>query len=124
MRRSTIQKIPKGKFKSRAKGMNSEARKKGAPGRVNQYDLEQIVEDFGEVCFYCKVAISFFNSANDNPDHKWKGMAKPGTFDHVVPLSKLGSNEPFNIVPACTRCNNKKGDREIDYLIDYSPNWE
>jgi len=30
------------------------------------------------------------------------------TMDHVVPLSKGGAHEPFNVVPACTSCNCRK----------------
>ncbi len=30
------------------------------------------------------------------------------TMDHVIPLSRGGTSERFNIVPACKECNNKK----------------
>jgi 5-methylcytosine-specific restriction protein A len=30
------------------------------------------------------------------------------TMDHVIPLSRGGVSERFNIVPACKNCNNKK----------------
>jgi 5-methylcytosine-specific restriction enzyme A len=30
------------------------------------------------------------------------------TMDHVIPLSRGGVSERFNIVPACKECNNKK----------------
>jgi 5-methylcytosine-specific restriction enzyme A len=30
------------------------------------------------------------------------------TMDHVIPLSRGGTSERFNIVPACKDCNNKK----------------
>lgn len=31
------------------------------------------------------------------------------TIDHVVPLSRGGSNDIANLVPACEGCNRKKG---------------
>ncbi len=30
------------------------------------------------------------------------------TMDHIIPLSRGGSSERMNIVPACKECNNKK----------------
>ncbi|TAL39171.1 MAG: HNH endonuclease [Spirochaetes bacterium] len=30
------------------------------------------------------------------------------TMDHIIPLSRGGTSERFNIVPACKDCNNKK----------------
>ncbi len=30
------------------------------------------------------------------------------TMDHLIPLSRGGSSERFNIVPACKECNNSK----------------
>ncbi len=30
------------------------------------------------------------------------------TMDHKIPLSKGGTSEKFNLVPACKSCNNKK----------------
>jgi 5-methylcytosine-specific restriction enzyme A len=30
------------------------------------------------------------------------------TMDHLIPLSRGGRSERFNIVPACKECNNKK----------------
>jgi len=28
--------------------------------------------------------------------------------DHIIPLSRGGTSERFNIVPACKECNNRK----------------
>lgn len=33
------------------------------------------------------------------------------TVDHVVPLSKGGRHEWTNVVTACSKCNNRKGDK-------------
>lgn len=38
----------------------------------------------------------------------------PLTIDHIVPKSKGGDDTWENLVAACVRCNNKKGDRSPD----------
>jgi 5-methylcytosine-specific restriction endonuclease McrA len=35
------------------------------------------------------------------------------TLDHVIPRSKNGNNDWYNVVTACTSCNNKKGNRTL-----------
>jgi len=39
------------------------------------------------------------------------------TMDHKIPLSRGGTSDRFNIVPACKECNNKK-----KYLLPWE--WE
>lgn len=41
--------------------------------------------------------------------------SKKLTMDHVVPLSRGGSNNIDNIQPLCLLCNMKKGTKTIDY---------
>jgi len=38
------------------------------------------------------------------------------TIDHVIPLSKGGTNWPANLRPACSNCNTRKGAKTLDAL--------
>ncbi|MBD0373778.1 MAG: HNH endonuclease [Pyrinomonadaceae bacterium] len=40
-----------------------------------------------------------------------KRAASELTLDHIFPRSRGGDNSPVNIVTACLRCNNRKGNR-------------
>jgi 5-methylcytosine-specific restriction endonuclease McrA len=46
------------------------------------------------------------------------GRVSELTADHVVPLSKGGTNSVSNIQPLCRPCNNAKYTQEIDYRFD------
>jgi len=52
------------------------------------------------VCWYCGKAIQ------DHPD-EWH-------IEHVQPQRSGGSDEIWNLVPACARCNTSKGGRDIE----------
>lgn len=43
-----------------------------------------------------------------------KGKASELTLDHILPRSRGGDNSPINVVTACLKCNNRKGDRTPD----------
>jgi len=47
----------------------------------------------GMRCYYCYTPLTLADA----------------TKDHLTPISRLGSDEISNIVPACIRCNDKKG---------------
>jgi 5-methylcytosine-specific restriction endonuclease McrA len=40
------------------------------------------------------------------------------TIDHIVPLSRGGTNDTSNLQPLCKSCNSGKGERIIDYRPD------
>ena len=64
----------------------------------------KIVEQHGR-CYYCNDPFGSF--AED----------KLPTKDHVVPRGKGGANSWHNIVIACLRCNNQKGDLSLDDFL-------
>lgn len=47
------------------------------------------------------------------------GESRPLTVDHVIPLSRGGSNTIENLQPLCLSCNDRKGSRTIDYRTVY-----
>lgn len=50
-------------------------------------------------------------------DPECRYCGEPATeIDHIVPISKGGTGELSNLVPACRSCNASKGDRELDGL--------
>lgn len=67
------------------------ARKQGAEGAYTLEDVQKQLIVQRELCWWC--------------GEKIKGKYHP---DHLIPLSRGGSNYPNNIVVACVSCNLKK----------------
>jgi 5-methylcytosine-specific restriction endonuclease McrA len=67
--------------------------------------------DGGMRCHYCSIPLirGFKNNLEAIESLKKNGFGL-ATVDHIVPLSKGGSNEPWNMVLACLDCNEAKGD--------------
>lgn len=76
----------------------------GVPGRPRKSDWDQlrqlVIEEKGAACLYCGA----------------EGIELE--IDHVVPVTKGGSNHMANLVPACKACNSSKGAR---HLHDWRP---
>jgi 5-methylcytosine-specific restriction endonuclease McrA len=67
-------------------------REKGAGGKVTKKDADNLFEKHNKICYYCKVN-------------------KATSIDHIIPISRGGSNDINNLVPACISCNSKKGNK-------------
>ena len=67
----------------------------GAPGRVTVSEFWKKCDTLLWTCHYCGCVLD----------------RTTATMDHVVPLSKGGTNFLDNILPACRSCNSKKGAR-------------
>lgn len=65
-------------------------RKKGNGGSHTLEEWKLKCEEFNNLCAYCGLS------------------GKPLTRDHVIPLSKGGSDNISNIMPACRSCNSRK----------------
>jgi len=73
----------------RTLGANHRARSLGAAGSHTAAEWTEKVALLGGVCFYC-------------------GETGPLAREHKVPLSRGGSHDISNIVPACRSCNSRK----------------
>ena len=73
-----------------------------AAGTFTDFDVAAIRKKLGDCCFYCGISL--------------KGG---GEKDHIVPLSKGGSNWPSNITLACLRCNRDKYDKSVPEFIKW-----
>lgn len=67
-----------------------------SPGSFTEEEWESLCEQYDNRCVSC-------------------GKRKPLHQDHVVPLSKGGTNYIDNIQPLCKSCNSKKGTKDTDY---------
>jgi 5-methylcytosine-specific restriction endonuclease McrA len=75
------------------------ARKKAAEGTFTEAEWEALKRKYHYKCLCC---------GKGEPEIRLEP-------DHVVPLSKGGSNWISNIQPLCKRCNDRKKTQEIDY---------
>ena len=67
------------------------AREKGAEGSHTRVEWENKLSEYRDLCAYCK-------------KEAWSDR------DHIIPLSKGGTDSIDNIVPACITCNRSKSD--------------
>ncbi len=71
-----------------ATSYNKKAQRLGVPGVITAVDLVRKPMK----CNYCGIGLE----------------VGQGTFDHVIPFDKGGTNENINIVRSCLTCNRKK----------------
>lgn len=64
-----------------------------------------VVQRDGMKCTYCEADLNEETAA----------------FDHVIPHSNGGSDEPGNLVVACHPCNNRKSDSSVEEFLEGNP---
>lgn len=90
----------KTKLSDAAKRQNRRARERAAGGRIKKKDLKALWQRQGHICALCN-----------------QFMEKP-SIDHIVPLSKGGTNDLSNLQLACLVCNLRKGAKVVDRLVE------
>ncbi|MCI0562931.1 MAG: HNH endonuclease [Nitrososphaera sp.] len=74
-----------------------------APGIVTEKMLTTIYENQNHLCHYCKADMDVVG---------WH-------LDHLVPVSKGGTNDRINLVFACGFCNRAKHDHTVEEYLDW-----
>jgi len=92
-------------YKNREKHMiltkNRRAKAKNAEGSFTEQEWENLKKEYNYKCAICK---------NTEPFNQFR---KYLTIDHIIPLSKGGTNYITNIQPLCFVCNSIKKDKGI-----------
>jgi hypothetical protein len=78
-----------------------QARKRGARGTHTYTEWVTLCQRYDSRCVCC-------------------GEQKPLTEDHVIPISRGGSDDIDNIQPLCVVCNSRKGTLSTDYRKQFS----
>jgi 5-methylcytosine-specific restriction endonuclease McrA len=79
------------RFRNRARS----ARVRAAEGRFGKSDIERIARQQNNRCAYCR-----------------KSIKTKYEIDHIVPITKGGSNWPKNIQLTCESCNSRKSNKQ------------
>lgn len=90
--------------RNKAVKANRRARKAHAPGSYTQTQWLLLKSQYNYTCLRC---------SRSEPEIKL-------TPDHIVPLSRGGSNDISNIQPLCHSCNSSKGTKTIDFRPKYA----
>lgn len=73
---------------------------------VQPYTLEQVLEEYGAVCYLCETDIDLTAPRSA----RQKGWESGLHLDHVTPISKGGQDCLDNVAPTHAICNLSKGD--------------
>ena len=76
------------------------ARMAGLPCNLTEEEWQDLLDMFGNSCAYCGVHQEELDETLQR--------------DHVIPVVKGGGYTKGNIVPACRRCNNSKGTKDLE----------
>lgn len=79
----------------------------GKPKRVSRKQIPETLRGAvwaksNGVCAYCKITMD---------------TRKQFTVDHVIPVSRGGTDDPDNLVACCKSCNSKKHDRDVELFL-------
>jgi 5-methylcytosine-specific restriction endonuclease McrA len=90
---------------SSAEGLQSKPRRKS----LNDSLRYKIFEKHNGICCNCGRKTRFFFSAHDG--YHMGFDTKAGSVDHIIPVSKGGTNDESNLRWMCRHCNCSRGNR-------------
>ena len=103
-RRERYLKYPANPETRRARWRRYDAAKRGS--RTEIYSEFQVIELYGTQCHLCHEDIDFIAPRRSGMGINWE---KGFNVDHVIPISKGGSDTLDNVRPSHVLCNIKKG---------------
>jgi len=71
----------------------------GTGGELTEQDWQEVLQRYGNLCLMC-------------------GTKENITRDHVIPISRGGRNDKYNIQPLCGKCNRVKWTNSWDFRFD------
>ncbi len=83
----------RGKLAQRTASRNRKARNKGAEGKFTGQDVQRQLKAQHNKCYWCQDKLAKYH------------------IDHIVPLSRGGTNCPDNLVVSCPTCNLRKNNK-------------
>lgn len=81
---------------------NRNALKRKAPGKITKEDIQRLLVSQNNICIGCRINIK-----------------DTYTLDHIIPLTKGGTNYSSNIQLLCLSCNCQKGNRSMEEWLAY-----
>lgn len=97
------------KFLSRVGSHVRRARIRGSSGTYTKTEWDALLMQYDYKCLCC---------GHEHKETRWERL----TADHVIPISKGGSNTIDNIQPLCYHCNYVKHSKIIDYRSTFARN--
>jgi 5-methylcytosine-specific restriction endonuclease McrA len=103
------------KIKSRYQEINrASARKRRTLKFNNEVDIyteQDILRIYGDICYLCNTKINLKANRKIGQENWQNGLH----IDHLIPISKNGSDTIDNVRPTHALCNVKKHDKELIY---------
>jgi HNH endonuclease len=98
---------PSGRIAHQVAGNRNRVKRKNVVGSYTTQEWLTLKESYGNICLCCR-------------KHEWE-LDGPLQQDHVIPVTKGGTNWISNIQPLCKTCNGMsgKGTKSTDYRDSY-----
>lgn len=97
-------KTTEGRLKQMVHVRNRRARLQNADGKHTQKDIQEMFEEQNGLCAYCGIRIF------------WE-IPRDIHVDHIMPVSRGGSNDTSNLCLTCSDCNWSKNDSTVDEWV-------